>query len=63
MIKAIRWLIVFLLSIAVLIGIRALNLPVLLSLLLAIPATVAALIGILSVLNGKEPGITGPKSR
>ena len=63
MLRAIRFLILFFLSIAALIGIKALDLHVLLTILLVIPVTIVALISILSFLIGKAPETTEPKSR
>lgn len=63
MLRATRFLILFFLSIAVLIGIKALDLHVLLTILLVIPVIAVALISILSFLIGKAPETTEPKSR
>jgi hypothetical protein len=63
MLRAIRSLILFFLSIAALIGIKALDLHVLLTILLVIPVTIVALISMLSFLIGKAPETTEPKSR
>jgi hypothetical protein len=63
MFRAIRFLFLFFLSIAALIGIKALDLHVLLTILLAIPVTIVALISALCVLTGKAPETTEPKSR
>ena len=61
--RAIRSLILIFLSIAALIGIKALHLHVLLTILLVIPVTLLALISMLSLLIGKAPETTVPKSR
>jgi Kef-type K+ transport system membrane component KefB len=63
MLRAIRSLILFFLSIAALIGIKVLNLHVLLTILLVIPVALVALISILTFLIGKAPETTEPKSR
>ena len=63
MLRAIRSLILFFLSIAALIVIKALDLHVLLTILLVIPVTIVALISMLSFLIGKAPETTEPKSR
>ena len=63
MLRAIRSLILFFLSIAALIGIKALDMHVLLTILFAIPVVIIALIGMLSFLSGKAPETTEPKSR
>jgi hypothetical protein len=63
MLSAIRSLILFFLSIAALIGIKALDLHALLTILLVIPVTIVALISILSFSIGKAPKAPEPKSR
>jgi hypothetical protein len=63
MLRAIRSLILFFLSIAALIGIKALDLHVLLTILFVIPAALVALISMLSFLTGKAPETTEPKNR
>ena len=63
MLRASRSLILFFLSIAALIGIKALDLHVLLTILLVIPVTIVALFSILSFLTGKAPASDEPKSR
>ena len=63
MLGAIRCFILFFLSIAALIGIKALDLHVLLTILLVIPVVIIALISMLSFLIGKAPETTEPKSR
>lgn len=63
MLRAIRCLILFFLSIAALIGIKTLDLHVLLTILFVIPVTIVALVSILSFLIGKAPKGTEPKSR
>lgn len=63
MLKRIGYLIIFLLSIAALIGIKAMYLHVLLTILLVIPVVVLALISILSFLVGKAPETSEQKSR
>jgi len=63
MLRAIRFLILFFLSIAALVGIKALDLPVLLTILFVIPVALVALISMLSFLIGKAPETTEPKSR
>jgi hypothetical protein len=63
MLRAIRSLILFFLSIAALIGIKVLDLHVLLTILLVIPVAIFALISMLSFLIGKAPETTEPKSR
>jgi Kef-type K+ transport system membrane component KefB len=63
MLRAIRFLILFFLSIAALIGIKALNLHALLTILLVIPIALVALISILSFLIGKAPETTAPKNQ
>jgi len=63
MLRAIRSLILFFLSIAALIGIKTLDLHVLLTILLVIPVVIIALISMLSFLIGKAPETTEPKSR
>jgi hypothetical protein len=63
MLRAIRSLILFFLSIAALIGIKALDLHVLLTILFVIPAVLVTLISMLSFLIGKAPDTTEPKSR
>lgn len=63
MLRAIRFLVLFFLSIAALIGIKALDLHVLLTILLVIPVTIVALISALCALIGKAPETAEPKSR
>lgn len=63
MLRAIRSLILFFLSIAALIGIKAMHLHVLLTILLVIPVVVLALISILSFLVGKAPETLEQKSQ
>ena len=63
MLKATRSLILFFLSIAALIGIKALDLHVLLTILFVIPVALVALISMLSFLIGRAPDTTEPKSR
>jgi hypothetical protein len=63
MFRAIRFLVLFFLSIVALIGIKALDLHVLLTILFVIPVTIVALISALCVLTGKAPETTEPKSR
>lgn len=63
MLRATRFLILFFLSITAMIGIRALNLHVLLTILLVIPVTILTLFSILSFLIGKVPETTEPKYR
>jgi hypothetical protein len=63
MLRAIRSLILFFLSIAALIGIKALGLHVLLTVLLVIPLTIVALISLLSFVIGRVPETTESKSR
>jgi len=63
MLRAIRSLILFFLSIAALIGIKVWDLHVLLTILLVIPVAIFALISMLSFLIGKAPETTEPKSR
>jgi len=62
MLRAARFLILFFLSIAALIGIKALDLHVLLTILFVIPVTIFALFNIISFLTGKAPETTEPKS-
>jgi hypothetical protein len=62
MLRATRFLILFFLSIAALIGIEALDLHMLLTILFVIPVNIVALISILSFLIGKAPETTEPKS-
>lgn len=62
MLRAARSLIIFFLSIATLIGIKALDLHVLLTILFVIPVTIFALFSILSFLTGKAPASTDLKS-
>ena len=62
MLRAARFLILFFLSIAALIGIKALDLHVLLTILFVIPVTIFALFNIISFLTGKAPEATEPKS-
>jgi Kef-type K+ transport system membrane component KefB len=63
MLRAIRSLILFFLSIAALIEIKVLDLHVLLTILFVIPVVLVALISMLSLLIGKAPETTEPKSR
>ncbi|MCX5839136.1 MAG: hypothetical protein NTW71_11560 [Deltaproteobacteria bacterium] len=63
MLRATRFLILFFLSIAALIGIKALDLHVLLTILFVIPITIVALISILSFMIGKAPKTTEPQNR
>ncbi len=63
MLQAIRSLAIFLLGIAVLIGIKVLDLHVLLTILLVIPTVLVALISMLSFSIGKSPETTKLKSR
>ena len=63
MLRAVRYLILFFLSIAALIGIKALHLDVPLTILFVIPVAIVALISMLSFLIGKAPETTEPKSR
>ena len=63
MLRAARSLILFFLSIAALIGIKALDLHVLLTILFVIPVTIFVLFNILSFLTGKVPETTEPKSQ
>jgi hypothetical protein len=63
MLSAIRSRILFFLSIAALIGTKALDLHVLLTILLVIPVTIVALISILSFSIGKGSKTPEPKSR
>jgi hypothetical protein len=58
MLKATRSLILFFLSIAALIGIKALDLHVLLTVLFVIPIALVALISMLSFLIGRAPETT-----
>jgi len=63
MLRPIRSLTIFLLSIAALIGIKALDLRVLLTILLVIPTVLVALISMLSFSIGKSPETREPKVR
>lgn len=63
LLRATRFLILFFLSIAALMGIKALDLHVLLTVLFVIPIALVALISMLSFLIGKAPETTEPKSR
>ena len=63
MLKAIRSLILFFLSIAALIGIKALDLHVLLTILFVIPLAIVALISMLTFLIGRAPETKEPKSQ
>ena len=63
MLRAARFLLLFFLSIVALIGIKALDLHVLLTILLVIPVTIFAIFSIISFLVGKAPETTEPKSR
>jgi hypothetical protein len=58
MLQAIRSLAIFLLGIAVLIGIKVLDLHVLLTILLVIPTVLVALISMLSFSIGNSPETT-----
>jgi hypothetical protein len=63
MLRAIRSLILFFLSVAALVGIKALHLHVLLTILFVIPVTIVALISLLSFMIGRAPETTEPKNR
>jgi hypothetical protein len=63
MLRATRSLILFFLSIAALIGIKALELHVLLTVLLVIPVALVTLISMLTFLIGRAPETTEPKNR
>jgi hypothetical protein len=63
MLRATRSLILFFLSIAALVGIKALDLHVLLTILFVIPVAIFALFSMLSFLIGKAPESTEPKYR
>lgn len=62
MLRAGRSLILFFLSIAALIGIKALDLHVLLTILFVIPVTIFTPFSLLFFLIGKAPETTEPKS-